>query len=225
MTSMSRSQDILRLSIPFYRQASQFTCGPACLMMVMKFFQPELHLDRELEFDIWREANLVESYGTSKEGLALAAARRGFDAYTMGATLRYSYVSSIASKIPNIDFKMLELLYTDTKTKFRAIGLKNAGSQVAFSMLKRLLQKSHIPILLTSTKLFGEKEGLPHWVVISGYGACYWYLNNPLGRSPNTRIGYTELKNNLGYRTIRCAVIVRGLRSMPNRKATGVLAR
>ena len=35
----------------------------------MKFFQPNLRLTRELEFDIWREANLVESYGTSKEGL------------------------------------------------------------------------------------------------------------------------------------------------------------
>jgi len=52
-------------------------------MMAMKFFQPSLTLTRELEFDIWREANLVETYGTSKEGLALAAARRGFDAYTI----------------------------------------------------------------------------------------------------------------------------------------------
>ena len=39
-------------------------------MMAMKFFQPALRLTKGLELDIWRESNLVESYGTSKEGLA-----------------------------------------------------------------------------------------------------------------------------------------------------------
>ena len=91
LTSKSRrhSAASIKLLIPFYRQVSQFTCGPACLMMAMKFFQPSLNLNRKLEFDIWREANLVESYGTSKEGLALAAARRGFDVYTLGRALRH----------------------------------------------------------------------------------------------------------------------------------------
>jgi hypothetical protein len=62
-----REQAVMKLPIPQYRQATQFACGPACLMMAMKFFQPNLRLTRELEFDIWREANLVESYGTRKD--------------------------------------------------------------------------------------------------------------------------------------------------------------
>jgi hypothetical protein len=182
-------------------------------MMAMKYFQPSLLLTRELEFDIWREANLVESYGTSKEGLALAAARCGFDVYTMGRYLRHSFVNAIADKIPGIDYHMLELLYKDTRKKFLSLGLRNSNRAVTLSELKSTLKTSHIPILLTSTALFGEREELPHWVVLTGYSKNAWYLNNPLARSPSTRIGQVKLESNLGYRRIQCAVVIRGLRT------------
>jgi ABC-type bacteriocin/lantibiotic exporter with double-glycine peptidase domain len=200
------------LAVPFHRQASEFTCGPACLMMAMKFFKPSLRTTRRLEFDIWREANLVESYGTSKEGLALAAARRGFDVYTMGRPIRHSFVDAIADKVPGIDYEMLELLYNDTKAKFKSLSLKNISSRLELPKLKSVLEKSHVPILLTSTSLFGEKEDLPHWIVLTGYGKNSWYVNNPLGKQPNTRISYRVLEENIGYRQVRCALIVRGLR-------------
>ncbi len=181
------------------------------MMMAMKFFKPSLHLNRKFEFDIWREANLVECYGTSKEGLALAAARRGFDVYMLGRALRHSFVDAIDTKIPNIDYQMLELLYNDTKAKLRAMGVKNVAREVQLSNLKGALRNSQVPILLTSTSLFGKKEALPHWVVLTGYGKD-WYLNNPLANSPNTRLSGRTLENNLGYKEIRCAVIVQGLK-------------
>jgi hypothetical protein len=180
-------------------------------MMAMKFFKPSLRTSRGLEFDIWREANLVESYGTSKEGLAMAAVRRGFDACTMGKSLRHSFVDAIAERVPGIDYKMLELLYKDTRTKFKSMSLKNVSSRVELRKLKSILQKSQVPILLTSTSLFGEKDGLPHWIVLTGYEKNDWYISNPLGERPNTRLPYKALEENLGYRHIQCAVIVRGL--------------
>jgi hypothetical protein len=207
----------LRFSIPFYGQASQFTCGPACLMMAMKFFQPTLNLNRALEFDIWREANLVESYGTSKEGLALAAARRGFDAYTVGRPMLHSFVDKIADMIPSIDNEVLELLYRDTQTKFRAMGLTNIRDPINPTMLENILKETHIPILLTSTLLFGGKEDLPHWIVLTGYSGDAWYINNPLGKSPNTQATRARLRNSLGFRGVHCAVVIRGLRKQRQR--------
>jgi hypothetical protein len=209
--SNERSGAVLRLRVPFYRQTSQITCGPASLMMALKFFRPSLHLSRELEFDIWREANLVESYGTSKEGLALAAARRGFDVYTMGRELRHSFVEAIADRISGIDYRVLELLYADTGKKFRAMHLRNVSRGARLSDLKRSLRVSHIPIFLTSTTLFGEKEELPHWAVLTGYSGDAWYVKNPLAKSPSQRINQAKLENSLGYRDVQCAVVVRGL--------------
>jgi hypothetical protein len=181
-------------------------------MMAMKFFQPSLSLGRDLEFDIWRESNLVESYGTSKEGLALAASRRGFDVYTLGRHLRHSFVDAIADQIPGVDYQMLELLYRDTRRKFRSAGLRNLALQVTLRRLKAALGVSHIPILLTSTRLFGGKEDLPHWVALSGFSEAVWFVNNPLAVSPNTQVEQTKLTRRLGYRGVQCAVVVRGLR-------------
>jgi hypothetical protein len=210
--SCNRGKATFRLSVPFYRQAVQFTCGPACLMMAMKFFQPSLHLTRELEFDIWREANLVECYGASKEGLALAAAMRGFEVYTMGRSLRHSFVDAIQDKIPNIDYAVLELFYNDTRKRFRSMSLKNKCAQIELATIRRILVRSHLPILLTSTSVFGEKEDLPHWVIVTGYGEQCWYLNNPLASSPHTRVSHEKLQNNLGYKGVRCAVVFCGLK-------------
>jgi hypothetical protein len=181
-------------------------------MMAMKFFQPSLNLTRELEFDIWREANLVESYGTSKEGLALAAARRGFDVYTEGRYLTHSFVDAITDKIPSVDYRMLELLYKDTRRKFAAMGLRNSSPTVRLSELKAVLRMSQIPIFLTNTSMFGDREGLPHWLALTGYSGDVCYVNNPLAKSPNTRVEQARLRNSLGYRGIKCALVVRGLR-------------
>ena len=142
-----KSKNSLHLRIPFHKQTSQFTCGPASLLMAMKFFQPALRLTKGLELDIWRESNLVESYGTSKEGLAVAAARRGFSAYTMGISRKHSFIDEISHEIPSVDRDVLELLYRDIRSKFRRNGTKQcqssdqtanpegASDQVAYSII------------------------------------------------------------------------------------------
>lgn len=181
-------------------------------MMAMKFFQPSLRLRRELEFDIWREANLVESYGTSKEGLALAAARRGFDVCTLGKHLRHSFIDTLADKIPGIDYRTLELLYQDTLRKFRALGLRNLNEPIDLNDLRNALRRNQVPIVLTDTMLFREKESLPHWIVLTGYSKGWWSVNNPLAKSSGTRVKESELRDHLGFQGVRCALLVLGLR-------------
>ena len=65
----------ISLNIPFYRQHYDFTCGPASLMMAMKYLDNDMRLGKELEIDLWREGNLVAICGTSRYGLAFSAAR------------------------------------------------------------------------------------------------------------------------------------------------------
>jgi len=213
-----KSKYSLHLQIPFHKQAAQFTCGPASLLMAMKFFQPALQVTKRLELDVWRESSLVESYGTSKEGLAIAAARRGFSAYTMGISRKHSFIDEILDEIPSIDWKVLELLYRDIRSKFRAMGLSNVNRPIKLPTLKALLVKSHIPLFLTTTSLFGGKEDLPHWVVLTGYSGGTLYVNNPLAKGPNTMIEQGRLERNLGYRKIQCAVVIRGLMKARVRK-------
>jgi predicted double-glycine peptidase len=81
MKSMQLGQrKSIRLHIPFYRQHYDFTCGPASLMMAMKYLGSNVHLSKDSEIDIRREGNMVEVYGTSRYGMAYSAAIRGFGA-------------------------------------------------------------------------------------------------------------------------------------------------
>jgi predicted double-glycine peptidase len=49
----------IHLKVPFYRQNYDFTCGPASLMMAMKYFDKQLRLTKDLEIDVWREGNMI----------------------------------------------------------------------------------------------------------------------------------------------------------------------
>ena len=208
-TEIKNPERIL-LQIPFHKQASEFTCGPASLMMAMKYFQPKLKLSKGLELDIWRESNLVESYGTSKQGLAVAAARRGFSVYTMGKTRKHSFIDAISDEIPSVNKQVLELLYQDMRAKFQAMRLHNVNRHFKLHSLKAILATSQLPLFLTTTALFGGKEDLPHWVILTGYSGDVVFVNNPLGKASNTRVDQSRLERNLGYRGIQCAVVVRG---------------
>ncbi|NCC22915.1 MAG: hypothetical protein EOM26_10725 [Alphaproteobacteria bacterium] len=68
----------------YYPQSDDFTCGAAALIMAMKAVKPDLVVSRELEFEIWREANNVYMGtghpGTNPFGLAQSARKRGFEA-------------------------------------------------------------------------------------------------------------------------------------------------
>src|SRR5690606_10813345 len=45
-----------RLKVPYYQQGTDFTCGPANLMMAMKTFNPRFEMNLTSELQIWREA-------------------------------------------------------------------------------------------------------------------------------------------------------------------------
>lgn len=68
--------------VPYYAQTTDFTCGPACLLMAMAALQPQRLPTRREELRLWREATTVFMTsghgGCSPHGLALAAWRRGF---------------------------------------------------------------------------------------------------------------------------------------------------
>ena len=75
-------RDSRSIKVPYYPQTTDFTCGPACLLMAMGALQPARVLERREELQIWREATTVFMTsghgGCSPQGLALAAWRRGF---------------------------------------------------------------------------------------------------------------------------------------------------
>ncbi|MDH4562806.1 GNAT family N-acetyltransferase/peptidase C39 family protein [Pseudomonas sp. BN411] len=77
-----RHPQALQRPVPYYHQTTEFTCGPACLLMAMGALDGAVPGDHQDELRLWREASSVHMPGghggCSPHGLALAAWRRGY---------------------------------------------------------------------------------------------------------------------------------------------------
>jgi len=68
-----------KLNISYYAQSAEFTCGPACVLMVMKHFKPSLQVDRNLEFEVWRQCNMIGVRGADPYGLSVPLLDAGYE--------------------------------------------------------------------------------------------------------------------------------------------------
>ncbi len=49
----------LKNAPPYFHQTTEFTCGPACMMMALAWADPRLRPSPALEFRLWREATTI----------------------------------------------------------------------------------------------------------------------------------------------------------------------
>jgi len=73
----------MSFKIPYYAQSAEFTCGPACVLMVFKFFKPPLKLNRSLEFEVWRQCNMIGAKGSDPCGLSVPLLDAGYEVRLM----------------------------------------------------------------------------------------------------------------------------------------------
>ena len=104
--------DKIILKIPFHHQRHDFTCGPACLLMAMKYFNSTLEMSEELEIDVWREANLVEDLSTCGRGLAFSAAKRKYGAKIFASVDDIPFKNKILNVSSKADPEVLEFFFT-----------------------------------------------------------------------------------------------------------------
>lgn len=188
------------LSLPFYRQHYDFTCGPACLMMAMKYLDETLVLSKNLEIDIWREANLVTIPGTSRYGLAFSATTRGFSARVTSNTGGIDFVERIHHPLDNETMDLLRSQFSERRIRCRNLGVKERRSPITARTLRAALGCNHVPLIVTSTRFYCD-EDLPHWVVVTGINDGRLSFFNPADPGMRTRaVGHDSLHSFIGYR-------------------------
>lgn len=196
----------VRLEVPFYRQHYDFTCSPASLMMAMKYFDRKLQLTKSLEMDIWREANMVDVYGTSRYGLAFSAAVRWFSARVASNIQGIGFVDKLAS-VQGINRRRLLFFFKERRMRSRELGVEEEKlPSITLEEVWNTLRSGEVPMLLTSTKLFGEKDDLPHWVVVTGLDRRMIVVNNPLGVHGHTALLLNAIRDYIGYKGDQCLV-------------------
>jgi hypothetical protein len=189
----------IHLEIPFYRQHFDFTCGPACLMMAMKYRDYNLRLGNDLEIDIWREGTLVAVPGTSRFGLAYSAAVRGFSARATSNTGGLDFVDKINLPLNEPDMEILRDQFHERRTRCRKLGVREREETITAEILRKSLFSNHVPLIVTNTRFFSN-ENLPHWIAVTGIDDKFMYFNNPSDANHRKRkTGLPDLQEFVGY--------------------------
>jgi predicted double-glycine peptidase len=164
---------------PWYPQSTDFTCGPAALMMAMAGQGGDIALDQGTELDIWREATTI--YMTSGHGgchpvgLALAAADRGFAAQVYINTTSPLFIDGVRSEDKKQVMTSVHERFTE-RARERDVDVVYA--EVDLQRIEDWLQSGCSVLVLISTyRLDGRKS--PHWVTVTGTDTQCLYVHDP----------------------------------------------
>ena len=172
-------ENLLENSVPWYEQQTDFTCGPAALMMGMAGLDKKYIMTMTEELDIWREATTIfmtSGHGGSHPiGLALAAQKRGFKASVYINSKKPLFIESVRNQ-----YKKDILTEVDRQfhKKARAHEVKVIHREISQNLIEQCItQGSAVIILISTYRLDGKKA--PHWVTITGIDNLCLYVNDP----------------------------------------------
>lgn len=164
---------------PWYPQSTEFTCGPAALMMAMGSINPTLPLNQGLEMDIWREATTIFMTsglgGCHPVGLALSARRRNFSADVYLNTRATLFVDGVRAPLKK---QVLSLVHEQFIQRAGEQGVDVHYEEINQLQIEAWLKQGCAVIILISTyRLDGKKA--PHWVTITSMDERCLYVHDP----------------------------------------------
>lgn len=165
--------------LPYYTQTTDFTCGPASLLMAAKQINPDQPMNQVEELNIWREATTIFMTtghgGTSPYGLALAAHKRGYQARLWLSNEEPPFLDSVRSPEKK---KIIELIHHDLAQQAASCGLSVEPFPKDIEATREALRAGEKIILLISTYRMNRSKG-PHWVWLVNIDDDFAYFNDP----------------------------------------------
>lgn len=167
----ARFGDFPLLDVPYFQQTRTATCGPACLMMVMKYWDPCFEFSRKCEFQLWKKSySLFFLGGTFQFGLAATAVQYGFKAEIYQKTRFvgcYPKIPQLANLIENV---------VSHKACHLQIPIRYGKENL--DVVRGSLHES-IPVLVFVNLHPILGENVYHWVVVTGLDEENVFMNDP----------------------------------------------
>ena len=168
----------LHRSVPWLRQTTPFTCGPAALMMAMHGLNNKYLPSQEEEINLWREATTIFMTsghgGCHPIGLALAAKRRQFGVEVWINQAGTLFIDSVRNEEKK---QVVELVDNCFKREAAEQGVTVNYANITQDELISAFNTGAIPLILISTFAMDRKK-TPHWVVLSGFDDDCLYMHD-----------------------------------------------
>lgn len=164
---------------PYYAQTTEFTCGPAAMMMAMRAVDQSVTFNRGLEFRLWREATTVFMQaghgGCDPLGMAVALKRRGFAVEVPVNRPGPYFVESVRAPDRR---EAIALIQADYAREAAALGIPVHLSPLTGSQLLAALDEGAVVLALVSHYRM-IRSRTPHWVLVYGHSGNRVLIHDP----------------------------------------------
>lgn len=164
---------------PYYEQTTDFTCGPACLIMALGARRPGYPASPIEEVRLWRRATTIFLTagigGCDPFGLAVTLAEEGLAPeifVTEAGPLMLQTVRNAEKR------KVMTLAHLDFHLRANALGIPVRLRKLEIAELAARLSGGALALLLVSgNRMFGKR--VPHWVLAHGADGHHVFLHDP----------------------------------------------
>ncbi len=187
----------MKFNVPYYTQSSEFTCGPACVLMVMKHFDPSLQVGRELEFEVWRQCNMIGIKGADPYGLSVPLIDEGYEVRLTAQqkrTLDYKAWKRRLRRIFSSEEIELSLFgMRENRQRANRRGLPVTYKRPVVADLILAVRHGLVPIALVHMGVI-HSLNIPHWVVVTGVDEENVVFNDPYPPKGHKGLGLPHVK-------------------------------
>ncbi len=148
--------------LPYYRQSTEFTCGPVAALTAASALGLAPTLDRSAELQFWRES--TSAPGCDGYGLATALAARGVRARVVVNTTSALQVESAPAPW-QVDLR--EFTQQGFRAELERLGIEVDIAEPSIGEALAQVERGRLALLLIDeAEMHGE--ACPHWVVLHG---------------------------------------------------------
>ena len=171
------------IKIPYYAQSSEFTCGPACVLMVFKLFDPSIKLNRSLEFEVWRQCNMIGVRGADPFGMSVPLLDAGYEVHLMTQSRRMIDPDLWRGRLREHRFTPEDArlaVFGIAENRKRALGrgLTVEHKPLTVERVVKYFSAGFIPMALVHMGVVHQLD-IPHWVVVTDAGEDHVTFNDP----------------------------------------------
>jgi ribosomal protein S18 acetylase RimI-like enzyme len=164
---------------PYFHQTTEFTCGPACMMMALAWADPSFRPSPALEFKLWREATTI----------CMTSGPGGCDPYGVAVTLkRHGLAPEIHASRPGPYFldtvrsadkqRVIRLVQEEFRLEAAALKIPIHLAPLGESALMEAFDQGAAAIVLLSGYRM-VRRNVPHWVFAFGREGRYVLVHDP----------------------------------------------
>jgi ribosomal protein S18 acetylase RimI-like enzyme len=205
---------------PYFHQTTEFTCGPACMMMALAWADPSWRPAPAFELRLWREATTI----------AMASGPGGCEPYGIAVTLkRHGLLPEIHVSRPGPYFldttrsqdkrRVMRLAQAEFHREAGELGIPAHLTPLGESAFIQTLDAGAAALVLVSGYHM-VRRGIPHWVFAFGHEGRYVLVHDPAAKrdekgamlGPETyAVPWTKFERmmRVGSENLRAAVVVR----------------